>query len=694
MGRRALIAITTIAMVVLPLASPAGAQPGQPAESSFIVVLAPGADVPATAAQLAGQHGGRAGHVFDDVLGGFQFVGPSAAAAGLARSPMVTAVVPDQQFSLVDVAGWGFFRVDADQSVNDPAGPYRGANTRVAVIDSGIDTDHPDLAANLDLANSYNCQAPGSPPEDDNGHGTHVSGIAAATFGPNGYGVVGVAPEASILALKAFDASGYADTSDIVCALNQVAAVTTADPMPTALNMSFAEAGTDSTCNDADTSDVLHEAICDVVEVGEGATPSVPIVPVAAAGNSDVNAANTVPAAFHDVITVSALADFDGKAGGLEGCVYVQALFNYECDDTIASFSNWGTAVDVMAPGVAIYSTLPGGHGSNSGTSMAAPHVTGVVAAVLGEHASLDTAGVRQLLVETGECPDGSVADDTSCAGQGTWKKTKNRSIFDPIATEADPDGVPEPLVNAARAAAAADAAGEPPQPPPTDAAPQVTIDFPAEGATVSGTVVITGTASDDQGLEPLEVTVGGASLTVVQSEDNWSASWDTTVFDNGNHTITATATDSIGQTTITTRSVTVSNQVASDTSMHVAALTKGSSVKGKNWTATANVQVQDSTGEPVDGVTVTVSFESPATASLAAKGGSPGPPGGGGGGDGGADAGELSCITAADGWCSVSTKASGDSVKFTVTHLSKAGWTYDSSANAVSLEILVTKPT
>lgn len=687
------MAITTIALVVLPLASPAGAQPGPPADSSLIVVLAPGADVPATAAQLAGQHGGRAGHVFDDVLGGFQFVGPSAAAAGLARSPTVTAVVPDQQFSLVDVAGWGFFRVDADQSVNDPAGPYRGANTRVAVIDSGIDTDHPDFAANLDLASSYNCQAPGSPPEDDNGHGTHVSGIAAATFGPNGYGVVGVAPEASIVALKAFDASGYADTSDIICALNRLAAVTTADPMPTALNMSFAEAGTDSTCNDPDTSDVLHEAICDVVEVGQGATPSVPIVPVAAAGNADVDAANTIPAAFHDVITVSALADHDGKAGGVAGCVYVQALFNYECDDTIASFSNWGTAVDVMAPGVAIYSTLPGGHGSNSGTSMAAPHVTGVVAAVLGEHASLDTAGVRSLLMATGECPDGSVAGDASCVGQGAWRKTKNRSIFDGAgSTEADPDGVAEPLVNAARAAAAADAAGEPPQPPPTDAAPQVTIDFPAEGATVSGTVVITGTATDLGGVATVDVSAGGTPLDVSHTDDTWSASWDTTVFANGNHTITATATDSIGQTTTKTRSVIVSNQVAPDTAMHVAALTKGSSVKGKNWTATANVQVQDSTGQPVDGVTVTVSFESPATASLAAKGGSPGPPGGGGAGDGGADAGELSCITGGDGWCSVSTKPSGDSVKFTVTNLSKVGWTYDSSADAVSVELVITK--
>lgn len=711
MRARALIGLTAIAVVLLATWAPAGAQPlRQPDEASFIVVLAPGADVPADSARLAGEHGGQAAQLFEAVLGGFQFTGPSSAAAGLARSPQVQAVVPDEPFALVDLASWGFWRIDADASFSDPDGPYRGANTRIAVIDSGIDTDHPDLAPNLDLANSYNCQSPGAPPEDDNGHGTHVSGTAAAAF-ENGYGSVGVAPEASIVALKAFDATGNAATSHILCALDRLATATTSSPMPTAINMSFADVGTDSVCDDADASDVLHEAICDVVDAGQAATPAVPVVPVAAAGNMDVNAASTIPAAYHDVITVSALADFDGLRGGAEGCVYVELLFNYECDDTIASFSNWGTAVDLMAPGVSIWSTVPGGHGLNSGTSMAAPHVTGLVAVVLGEHASLDTDGVRSLLLATGECPDGSEAGaDESCSGQGAWRKTKNRSIFDGAgSTEADPDGVAEPVVNAGRAAARADELGDPPvppPPPPADEPPTVTISSPVGGASASGTETISGTAGDDDAVTQVEVFVDEASIgTAELVGGDWSLEWDTTAVSDGSHTITAVATDSADQTTTSAEvSVTVENAVPPpppDTTMHVGALVDAASIQGRKWTAEVGIRVVESDGRPVEGATVTVTFESPSTASLSGKGGVPGSGGGGGGGGGpdGTNGGTLSCVTDIDGWCSVSTKPSGDSVRFVVSGLVKDGWTHDAGADVdedlstAETDIVVTRP-
>ncbi len=704
MRGRAVLIIATVVVVIVSAVVPAGAQPPQGDDASYVVVLAPGADVPATAAQLANEHGGHVGQLYEAVLGGFQFTGSSSAAAGLARSPRVQTVVPDEQFALVDSAGWGFFRIDAEVSVNDPSGPYRGANTRVAVIDSGIDTDHPDLAPHLDLTNSYNCQNPGALPEDDNGHGTHVSGVAAAAF--NGNGLVGVAPDASIVSLKAFDANGYADTSDIICALNRLAVVTTSSPVPTALNMSFADVGGDSVCDDLGT-DVLHEAICDVVDAGATATPSVPVIPVAAAGNDDAEAANTVPAAFHDVITVSALADFDGKAGGLDGCVYVANLFNYECDDTIASFSNWGSVVDVMAPGVEIYSTVPGGYGTNTGTSMAAPHVTGVVALVLSEYATADFATVRSLLLATGECPDGSVAGDAACDGQGAWKKTKNRTIFDGAGTlEADPDGIAEPLVNAGRAAARADLLGDPvgpPPPPPTDAPPTVDITSPSTGATVSGTVTISAIAGDDNGVTGVEVFVDDVSIGgAVLAGGTWSTTWDSTGAGNGLHTITAVATDSIGQTTTSAPvEVTVSNSTAS-ASMHVSGLSGGTSTQGKKWTATAVIDVSDGDGVPLDGVTVVVSFESPTTASLAGRGGTPGGPGGGGGGGGGSggtETGVLSCVTS-QGTCSVSTKPAGSSVRFIVDDLQKDGWTYvpgdntaDPHPDTAATDIVVNQP-
>ncbi len=424
----------------------------------MIVIVDDHVSPAAVAAAVTAEHGGHVGDVYDHVVGGFQLDASATAIGAIGQAPGIRAVVPDQTFRLRDVAGTGFFRIGADTSVNDSQGPYRGASTRIATIDTGIDTTHPDLAPHLDLAHSYNCLGPGVP-VDDNGHGTHVAGIAAAAFNSDGFGVVGVAPEASIVALKAFDASGTGSTSSIVCALDHLAQITASAPMPTAVNMSFSAGGTDTQCNDGIVTDVLHEALCALVATGTAA--GVPVIPVAAAGNDDVNAAHNIPAAFHDVITVSAFSDADSKPGGLAGCPYIASEINSECDDTIASFSNWGSAIDVTAPGVEIYSDYPPSNfASLSGTSMAAPHVSGVVAAMLGTNPSLDTTGARTMLQQTGECPDGTEAGtDASCSDQGQWQQTANHSILDPAGTEPDPDGIPEPLVNVDRAARAAQAA-------------------------------------------------------------------------------------------------------------------------------------------------------------------------------------------------------------------------------------------
>jgi hypothetical protein len=410
----------------------------------------------------------------------------------------------------------------------------------------------------------------------------------------------------------------------------------------------------------------------------------VPVVPVAAAGNSDIDAAQRIPAAFSDAITVSALADHDGVGGGAAECPYVPTLFNWECDDMLASFSNWGAAVDLAAPGVDIYSSVPGGHNYLSGTSMAAPHVTGVVALVLAEHAHLDTAGVRGLLAQTGECPDGSEAGlDGTCAGQGQWQKTKNRSLFDPRGIEADPDGVAEPLVNAGRAARAADAAGDPPPPPPpADQPPSVAIAAPAQGQVVSGTVTVSGTAGDDHGVTGVDVLVDGASIgpAAVGGDGSWSRTWDTTSVANGDRAISAVATDTAGQTTTSGAvTVTVSNAAPASV-MHVGELV-GGATSGRKWTATATIRIVDVVGDPVGGATVAVSFGPATTAGLAA--GKPPPP---------SSSGVLSCVTGLDGRCSVSTKPGGTSVRFTVTDVTRTGWTYDPAAS-VATEVVVSRP-
>lgn len=665
-------AILAVAIVLLPAV--AGAAP--PETVSAIVVLTPGSDVASVAPGLAAAHDGRVEALFTSVLGGFQFRGPAAALAGLRQSPQVRAVVPDQTFHLSeDTAGWGLFRIDAEVSMFDPAGPYRGLGTRVAIIDSGVDLDHPDLAPNLDVAAGKNCVSPSSPPDDDLGHGTHVAGIAAASL--NDSGAVGVAPEARIVPLKAFDANGNGTTSQIICALDRLATVLSAAPAPTVINMSFADAGADSVCDDGDASDVLHEALCDVVDAG--AAVGSPVVPVAAAGNAATDVASTIPAAFHDVIAVSAFTDLDGVEGGDGGCTFPATTFTYECDEMLASFSNHGSTIDLAAPGVEVWSTVPGGWDVKTGTSMAAPHVAGVVALVLGEDADLDASGVRTLLAQTGECPDGAPAGaDASCGGQGQWQQSSG-NLFDPDPVP-DPDGLAEPLVNAGRAAAAADAGGDP---PPVDTPPSVSIATPAAGSTVSGAVSVAASASDDHGIASIEFFVDGSSIgSDTTSGDGWSVSWDTTGATDASHVLRATATDTMGQTTTSADvSVTVDNAGPTTPMLHLAGLS-GTTSNGKKWTATVTAVVHDAFGAPVDGATVT--FEVTAGVASTQANGSGGKPGGGGGGPGGGGGGtpgSLTCVTDANGTCSVSTKPSGSSVTFAVTSVQKSGWDYDASA-------------
>src|SRR5207342_796134 len=134
----------------------------------------------------------------------------------------------------------------------------------------------------------------------------------------------------------------------------------------------------------------LHQAICRVVAGG--------ITVVAAAANDSHNAYQNIPASYDEVITVSALADTDGKPGGLGGnkCF---SWGSYDKDDTFANFSNYGADVDMIAPGKCIYSTFPGSsYGFLSGTSMAAPTVTGAVALYKASRPDAKPAEVREAL--------------------------------------------------------------------------------------------------------------------------------------------------------------------------------------------------------------------------------------------------------------------------------------------------------
>lgn len=504
------LAALVACLALIATAPTAAAQPPAGDSATWIVVLEPGSDADATA--LARLSGGTAGRAFTNVLGGFVFRGSATAAARLEANPAVAAVVADGTVQLTDQAGMGIFRIDAHLSQSTTHGAYRGAGTRIAVIDSGIDTDHPDLAPNIDLANAQNCDTDSTTIEDQNGHGTHVTGIAAAAR--NDIGVAGVAPEATILPLKAFDATGFASDSEILCAIDHLAGVVAADSVPTVLNMSFVDTGADSVCDDGDATDVMHEAICDLADLG--------VIMVAGAGNSAVDISNQVPARWDEVIAVSSLSDFDGVPGGAAGCFTDFFEFGFECDDTFTGFSNHGTAIDVIAPGVRIYSTVVGGWDTKSGTSMAAPHVAGVAALMLGADPTLTQAEIRALLRSTGECPDGSVSGADAPCSAGAWS--------------GDPDGTAEPLVNALRAAQAADSGG-PVETPPTAAFSVSCVDLTCsftDASTDDGSIVSHAWAFGD-----------GATSSATSPSHTYAAA--------GTYTVTLTVTDDEGLTDTTT---------------------------------------------------------------------------------------------------------------------------------------------
>jgi subtilisin len=312
---------------------------------------------------------------YRSALKGFSARLSSADVRALEADPEVALVSPDRAVhALADVP------VASGELV--PAGlrrlgaatfeAVRGASSAaVAVLDTGVDLDHPDLL----VEDGVNCTGAG-PADDDHGHGTHVAGTIAARN--DGAGVVGVAPGTRIFAVKVLDANGSGDYSDILCGIDWVTANAAVLGIGVA-NMSLGGLGSYSTCS----SEPLHLAVCSSTAAG--------VLYTVAAGNDgwDLGAAPPdVPAWYPEVLTVTAMADSDGRAGATGA---VPSCLSGEIDDSRASFSNYSTAASdnahsIAAPGVCVRSTVPGGgYATMSGTSMAAPHIAGAVALCLGE---------------------------------------------------------------------------------------------------------------------------------------------------------------------------------------------------------------------------------------------------------------------------------------------------------------------
>ena len=391
-----------------------------------------------------------------------------------------------QQDGLVEITTQplptGINRVDAELN---PLSKIDGIDERVdidiAILDTGISL-HPDL----NVVGGINFVTSDRNDWDDrHGHGTHVSGTAAGL--DNDIGVVGVAPGARLFAVKVLGDGGGGTFASLVAGIDWI---TSQSEIIDVVNVSLGGFGSDDGNCGLTNGDAVHLAICNSVAKG--------VVYSVAAGNSFRDASSFIPASYDEVITVSAIADFDGLSGG-RGSPTCRS----DVDDTFADFSNFGKDVDIAAPGVCIFSTYKGGvYTTLSGTSMSAPHVTGATALYIFQNGKpLDKAG-------------------TETVKNGLINLSTPQR--DPDGFTEDPDSFSERLLNAA---SSIDTPTPPPPPPIDTIPPTATIIAPIDGSIVSGMITITVVASDDIGIQRVDVFIDGKqkrSLTTAPYEVKW----------------------------------------------------------------------------------------------------------------------------------------------------------------------------
>ena len=394
--------LATAAVLALALcATPATARPSGAARHSRVWSAGSSAD---TAARTEA----RAAAASDRYIVGYQRVAPaaSAAAANAAVTRLGGSVLRDARsdgFSVVRVpkgsspATWAatlrkqpgvrYVEHDAVKTVqwvpNDPLYPQQwglarvgatlgwdygtgSSNVEIAVLDTGI-TDHPDLTGHIDWANGWDFANDDSDPTDDHGHGTHVSGIAAASTGNGAFGA-GVAGGATILPYKVMDANGQGDDSVIAVAVYRAVDFALSSGKRVVINMSL---------GGGDYTQTFAEACAYARANG--------VFIAAAAGNEGQHLAEYYPAAYPGVTAVAAVEPDDrlvtlSSTGGLWG-------------------SNTGPYVDLAAPGDAILSTtMDGSTAAWGGTSMATPFVAGAAALLLSRQPTLTAAQVEAQL--------------------------------------------------------------------------------------------------------------------------------------------------------------------------------------------------------------------------------------------------------------------------------------------------------
>jgi len=325
-------------------------------EGTYIIVLKSANDIEGKEKQIA-QMGGRTEKRFTNAINGLTVKIKHKDADLLRTEPNVLSVELDQPMFALDTQtptpSWGLDRTDQRAlplSDSFTASAY-GAGVDVYVVDTGVSTTHTDFSGRL--RSGFSAINDGRGSNDCNGHGTHVAGTAAGT-------TYGVAKAASIIPVRVLDCAGSGSNTGVIAGLDWIIANHSAGVAAVA-NMSLGGGA----------SLALDTAVQNAINDG--------VVMAVAAGNSNANACNYSPARAANAITVGAT----------------------DRTDVRASYSNFGSCLDIFAPGTSITSAWINSStaiNTISGTSMASPHVAGVAAALLSANPTLSPADISSML--------------------------------------------------------------------------------------------------------------------------------------------------------------------------------------------------------------------------------------------------------------------------------------------------------